>query len=100
MAFNGAYLLLKIPAAPGHPQTWSYKTDDAAATVDTANYFANALGYGVRLYDIIERTTVTNLGATNEAYSTQGLHVVNAASVSAGTIDVADAVALSGTDTD
>ena len=100
MAFNGAYLVLKSPAPHGFGQTWQYKTDDSAATVDTANYFANALPMGMRIYDIIERITVTNLGLSNEAFSTIGLHVVNAASLSAGTIDVADTVALSGTDTD
>lgn len=100
MAFNGAYLKLLVPGGPDHPNIWSYKTDDAAAAVDSANYFANGLALGMKIYDLILRTTVTNLGLSNEAYSTQGFHVVNAASASAGTIDVADAVALSGTDTD
>lgn len=100
MAFDGTYLHLMVPSPAGVPQLWSYKTADAAATVDTANYFANALEMGMRVYDVVLRTTVTNLGASNEAYSTQGLHVINAASRSAGTIDAADAVALSGTDTD
>lgn len=100
MAFDGRYLKLLVSGGPDHPNIWSYKTADAAATVDTANYFSSALDQGMRIYDLILRTTVSNLGASNEAYSTQGFHVVNAASVSAGTIDVADAVALSGSDTD
>lgn len=98
MAFNGDYLKLLVPGGDGHPNIWSYKTDDAAATVDTADYFLNALPYGMKLYDLVLRTTVSNLGASNEAYGTQGFHVVNAQTSSA--IDVADAVALSGTDTD
>lgn len=100
MAFNGAYLKCLIPGGPDHPSLWSYKTADTAATVDTANYFADALPMGMRIYDLILRTTVSNLGASNEGYSTQGFHVINAANVTAGTIDAADAVALSGTDTD
>lgn len=100
MAFDGTYLKLLVPGGSDHPNIWSYKTADAAATVDTANYFATALESGMKIYDLILRTTVTNLGASNEAYSTQGLHVVSASDRSAGTIDVADAVALSGTDTD
>lgn len=98
MAFNGAYLKCLVPGGPDHPNIWSYKTADAAATVDTADYFVDAIPHGMKIYDLILRTTVTNLGASNEAYSTQGLHVVNAKS--ATSIDAADAVALSGTDTD
>lgn len=100
MAFNGAYLKLLVPGGPDHPNIWSYKTADAAATVDTANYFADALPMGMKIYDRIIRTTVTNLGASNEAFSTSGDHVVNAANAAAGTIDVADTVAFSGADTD
>lgn len=100
MAFNGAYLKLLVSGGPDHPNIWSYKTDDAAATVDTANYFSLALPMGLKIYDLVLRTTVANLNLSNEAYGTQGFHVVNAASASAGTIDAADAVALSGTDTD
>lgn len=98
MAFNGAYLKLLVPGGPDHPNIWSYKTADAAATLDTADYFVDGIPMGMKIYDLILRTTVSNLGASNEAYSTQGLHVVNAKSATA--IDVADAVALSGTDTD
>lgn len=100
MAFDGAYLKLLVGGGPDHPNIWSYKTADAAATVDTANYFADALDMGVKAYDVILRTTVSNLGASNEAFSSSGLHVVNAANESAGTIDVADSVDLAGTDSD
>lgn len=100
MAFAATGLKLLVPGGPDFPNIWAYKTADAAADVDTANYFANALEHGMKAYDLIIRTTVTNLGASNEAFSTSGLHVVNAASKSAGTIDIADAVNLGGTDTD
>lgn len=98
MAFDGTYLHCLVPSPPGVPSIWSYKTADSAATVDTADYFVNGIAMGLRKYDLILRTTVTNLGASNEAYSTQGLHVVNSQTSTA--IDVADAVALSGSDTD
>lgn len=98
MAFDATYLKLLVAGGDGHPNLWSYKTADAAATVDTLDYFVNGIEYGLKVYDIIVRTTVTNLGASNEAFSTQGLHTVNAAS--ATSIDVADAVNLAGTDTD
>lgn len=100
MAFDGAYLKLMVAGGDDHPNFWSYKTADAAAAVDSANYFANGLAFGLKAYDLILRTTVTNLGASNEAFANSGFHVVNAADAAAGTIDVADAVALSGTDTD
>lgn len=100
MAFDGAYLKLLVAGGSDHPNIWSYKTADATAVVDSANYFANALGGGMKAYDLILRTTVTNLGASNEAFANSGFHIVNASSASAGTIDVADTVALTGTDTD
>lgn len=100
MAFNGAYLKLIVSGGPDHPNIWSYKTEDAAAAVDTANYFASGLDMGMKAYDVIFRTTVTNLGASNEAFSASGIHVVNASSKSAGTIDVGDTVNLVAADTD
>ena len=98
MAFDGAYLKLLVSGGSDHPNLWSYKTADAAATVDTADYFLAAHGMGLKALDVIIRSTVTNLGASNEAFSASGLHVVNAAS--ATSVDVADAVNLGGTDTD
>lgn len=77
-----------------------YKTDDTAATVDTAGYF-NDDGSPLKLGDVIERVTVTNIDASNEAISTFGWHIVN--SVVRGNpdvIDVSDATAGTVTDTD
>lgn len=82
------------------PNTLVYKTDDAAATVDTAAYF-NDDGSVLKLGDVIMRLTVTNIDASNEAVSTYGWHLVN--SVTRGNpdvIDVADATAGTVTDTD
>lgn len=100
MAYNGSYLKLIVAGGSDHPNIWSYKTEDAAAAVDTANYFANGLDAGMKAYDVIFRTTVTNIGASNEAFSASGIHVVNASDRSAGTIDIGDAVNLVAADTD
>ena len=80
---------------------WAYKTDDAVGTVDGAQYFLGAADL-LKVGDVIIRATVTNLGASNEAFSTGGFHVVNSSSISAGvdTIDVANVLALTTTDSD
>lgn len=79
------------------PRLWTYKTDDATATVDTAGYFNGAAGL-LKVGDIIYRVTVTNLGASNEAVSTYGTHIVNANDGT--TVDVSDTTAGTVTDTD
>lgn len=79
---------------------WAYKTEDTAATVDTAAYF-NEDGSPLKVGDTILRTTVTNIDASNEAVSTQGHHTV--LTVTRGNpdvVDVSDTTALSQTDTD
>lgn len=94
MALNRENLVL-VGGGGVAPRIWSYKTDDAATAVDAANYFALA-GDLLRLNDIIFRTTVTNLGLSNEAWSSTGIHVVNSRSgPSAGayTVDVTNALA-------
>lgn len=82
------------------PNLLVYKTDDAAATVDTAGYF-NDDGTILKNGDIINRITVTNIDASNEAVSTFGQHIVN--SVVQGNpdvVDVTDTTAGTVTDTD
>lgn len=98
MAVDYNYLKLLVPGGNGHPNIWSYKTADAAGTVDTDAYFAGGYNYGLRVYDIIIRTTVTNLGASNEAYASQGFHTVSTAT--ATSLDVNDTLAITATDTD
>lgn len=101
MAFNRDYLSC-IGGSGNGPRIWSYKTDDAAGTVDGATYWA-AAGDVLRLNDLIYRVTVTNLGASNEAFSTAGLHCVNARTgPSAGvfTVDITNATALGAIDSD
>lgn len=85
----------------GIPAMWMYKTADAVGDVDGAGYFSEAADL-LRIGDVVLRITVTNLGASNEAFSTGGFHVVNASSISAGvgSVDVANVLALTATDSD
>lgn len=102
MAFNRDYLQLVGPSGGAAPRVWTYKTDDAAGTVDGATYWASA-GDVLQVGDIIHRITVTNLGASNEAFSTGGIHVVNSKSgPTAGvfTVDVTNALAYGTIDSD
>jgi hypothetical protein len=96
MAFNARYLNKLAGDTPESIQLWSYKTENAAAELDTASYFP--VGYGLRAGDIVFRYTVTNLGASNEALSTHGVHVVK--DVSSTAVDVTDTTAWTVTDTD
>ena len=96
MAFNDKYLTCIGDIGTTKPNIWVYKTDDAAATVDTSGYCP--VGYGFKVGDVILRVTVTNLGLSNEAGSTAGWHLVVTASSTA--VDVADTTALTVTNTD
>ena len=74
---------------------WTYRTEDAAAAVDSAGYFNGARNL-LKAGDIIHRVTVNSSGAVQSA----GMHVVMAAPAT-GNIDVADATAINtGTNTD
>jgi hypothetical protein len=73
---------------------WVYRTEDAAAVVDTAGYFNGARGL-LQQGDIILRLTINSSGVPQ----TSGMHIVTAAPAS-GNIDVADALALTVTNTD
>lgn len=94
MAYNRDRL---IHAGAGN---WRYKTDDATTVVDTAGYF-NEDGSPLKLGDVIERITVTNIDLPNEAVASYGWHIVN--SVVRGNpdvVDVSDATVGVVTDTD
>ncbi len=68
---------------------WHYKTTDTAAVVDTAGYFNDAAGM-LRVGDFL----FGNFGGT------PGNGVMVVASNAAGVVDVADAAAFAGTNTD
>ena len=80
------------------PQIFAYRTTDSAATVDSANYFASAIN-SLEIGDVILRTTVDSITAPTSVTSV-GFHVVRAKSLTAGTIDVADATAINVSNTD
>lgn len=74
---------------------WAYRTEDAAAAVDTAGYF-NAARMLLQAGDIIIRLTVNAAGVPQTA----GFHLVNDVPAAPGNVDVADALAITTTDTD
>jgi len=77
----------------GGPTIWTYRTQDAAATVDTVGYFNGAADL-LRNGDLIYRATID----ANGVVQTAGFHTVN--SIAAGVVDVTDTLALTMTDTD
>ncbi len=70
---------------------WHYTSVDAAATVDSADYFATASDM-LRTGDFIMANTDT------DGTPVHGIFVVSA--VGAGTVDVNDITQIGGTDTD
>ncbi len=81
----------------GAPAVWTYKTADTHATVDGAGYF-NTIRDNLNLGDIIFVFVVTNRGATNEALSTMGMHVIKDKSDTA--VDATNVTAISVIDSD
>lgn len=79
------------------PAVYAYKTQDAHATVDGSGYF-NELSDTLSIGDLILVEVVTNRGASNEALSTIGWHVVNANA--SGVVDVTNVTALTVIDSD
>lgn len=80
-------------STPGAPQVFSYRTEDATATVDTSGYF-NAVRQLLEVGDLIHRVTVNSSGVVQTA----GTHVVMTKTATA--VDVADTTALTVTNTD
>ena len=90
MAFTKANLSLVSYSGNGF-HIWHYSTTDAKATIDSAGYFNDASNE-MNVGDMIFAATST--GGTAE----YGIFCVNANA--SGTVDTADLVSLSGTDTD
>jgi hypothetical protein len=80
-------------ATPGGPQVFSYRTEDAAAVVDTADYFL-AVRTLLEVGDLIWRVTVNGSGVVQS----MGFHAV--LQKTATSIDVGDASVVATTDTD
>lgn len=71
-------------------QQWAYRSADAAATVDSANYFTNGGSLGMKVGDV--------LWVLNTTSNITTLHQVSA--TGDGTTDVDDATTITQTDTD
>ena len=84
-------------AAKGGPAIYSFKSESAHAAIDAAGFF-NAIRNMLSIGDLIYVVVVTNRGASNEALSTAGFHVVKDKSASA--VDVTDVTVLTVTDSD
>lgn len=81
-------------AGRGAMTLWMYRTEDAAAAVDTAGYF-NAARSLLKAGDVILRLTVNSSGVPQ----TWGFHGVNDVPAT-GNVDTTDTLALTVTDTD
>ena len=91
MAYSANDLrLVSAPVGSLAGKIWHLRTEDAAATVDTAGYISDGYARGMSVGDLVFRVIpTTGLG---------GLHLVQAVTVG-GAADLTDAVALA-TDTD
>jgi len=92
MAFNKDGLMLVAGSKAGNaPQMWTYKTNDLATDVDTSGYF-NSMASVLKVGDVIY------VHADADSTPTFGFHVVT--SNTGSVVDVTDATAVGGTDTD
>jgi hypothetical protein len=101
MAFDKTGLMLVGGSKAGNaPQMWTYKTNDTAGTVDTAGYFDNGSTTNTGMRNVFRLGDLiyvhANAAGTTPTY---GLHIVTQIST-AGIIDVTNATALGGTDSD
>ena len=81
------------------PQMWSYKSTDTPAVIDSAGYFDNGTTTNTGMRDLMKVGDLIYIHGTSGGTAVFGLHVVTQVT-SAGIIDVTDATALGGTDTD
>jgi hypothetical protein len=92
MAFSKDGLNITTASKAGQaPQIWTYKTNDLAIDVDGSGYF-NEMAGSMKVGDLIY------VYADADSTPTFGLHVVT--SNAAGVVDVTNATALGGTDSD
>jgi len=87
MAFDSSKLA-KLAHSNDGPSLWSYSTTDTAATVDTAGYFTGDAVNMLRAGDFM-LINANGVGGINRVASNDGT-----------TVDLADATALTATDTD
>ena len=85
---NPPALIMQGGVGNQHPATWSYESEDGAATVDAAGYITNATKLGMKVGDIVY---VTDTNASPIIVTT---HVVTA--ITAGAADLSDTGATLG----
>jgi hypothetical protein len=81
--------------SPGAPQRWSYRTQDAHATVDTAGYFNEVFDL-LEIGDIIDVVVVNGSGALQ----TYGPHCVITKNPATRVVDVTNVTVGTVTNTD
>jgi len=81
------------------PQMWSYKSTDTPAVIDSAGYFDNGTTTNTGMRDLMKVGDLIYIHGTSGGTAVYGLHIVTQVTA-AGIIDVTDATALGGSDTD
>lgn len=94
MAYDNSGLRLERGAFAGQgPSKWSYRSADAAATVDGDGYISDGQKFGMRVGDLVEVQDT-------DTYLTT-LHVVVSLSTTNDSVDLADGTTIgSATDSD
>lgn len=99
MAFDKEGLNVVAPSKAGNaPQIFTYKTNDTAAVVDGSGYFDNGATTNTGMRNIMKVGDLVYVAADQDTSPTYGLHIVT--SNTDGVIDVTNATALGGTDSD
>lgn len=99
MAFDKEGLNLVSGSKRGKaPQVWAYRTNDTAAVVDGSGYFDNGSSTNTGMRNSMNVGDLIYVYADADGTPSYGLHIVT--SNSAGVIDVTNATALGGTDSD
>lgn len=85
MAYNSDYLGCVNPgASKGQAKIFTYRTDDAEASIDNSGYISDGVDYGMAVGDIVFVQKVDDLG-TPTTFETEVWHVASV-SGSAATI--------------
>lgn len=88
MSYSSASLNLVHAGFAGQtPNKWSYRSTDAASTVDGAGYITDALAKGMKVGDLVE------VQDTDNAYLTS-VHVVVSVNATTGVGDLSDGTTI------
>lgn len=105
LANTGRFPNLKTESPlTGAGQTWSYRSTDSAATVDTAGYISDGAFRGMKVGDIVEVTTITTAanvaGSAETGVTAVTFQIVLSANLVTGAVDLSDGTAISVVNTD